>query len=86
MHVSNMFKLCFAHFNRSRLGLKLCKDLGKGGIHRNPGARCIVLRFVSHMTGTSTKIGLNIEGYDNGDNAHGEISKAGKMEGKMGKG
>ena len=28
------------------------------------------------MTGTSTKIGLHLEGYDNGDNTHWEVCKA----------
>lgn len=32
--------------------------------------------FVSHMTGTSTKIGMHLEGYDNGDNTHWEVCKA----------
>jgi len=32
--------------------------------------------FVSHMTGTSTKIGLRIEGYNNGENTHIEVYKA----------
>lgn len=32
--------------------------------------------FVSHMTGTSTKIGLRIEGYNNGENTHFEVYKA----------
>ena len=32
--------------------------------------------FVSHMTGTSTKIGMHIEGFDHGDNELLEILKA----------
>ena len=32
--------------------------------------------FVSHMTGTSTKIGMHIEGFDHGDNEILEILKA----------
>lgn len=33
------------------------------------------------MTGTSTKIGMHLEGYDNGDNTHWEVWKAmGKVE------
>jgi len=36
------------------------------------------------MTGTSTKIGMHLEGYDNGDNTHWEVCKAmGKVEGHV---